>query len=108
MGFAVVLLFAVGALNIACGFLIWRRRVYGLIAGYDARRPPPDPERLARWVGVGGIAIGIWCAAAAALLVIAPEHVKATMRIFAAGVVGGVIVLAVGYLNRLDRSGRIG
>ena len=95
-----VLLVAVGLLNGGLGYLIWRRNVYGLIAGYDARRPPPNPERLARWIGKWSVALGVTCLAAGIGVGVFPVHVGAIVRTMAVMVIAIVAVTIIGALRR--------
>jgi hypothetical protein len=94
------LLLAVGALNAWLGYLIWHRRVYGLIAGYDARRPPRDPERLGRWVGVGSVVLGGACIVTALALAAFPAHAVSVMRAFGPTVVCVVTIMIAGAVRR--------
>jgi hypothetical protein len=96
MAWPVVLLVVCGLLEAGCGWLIWRRRVYRLIAGYNARRPPPHPERLACWIGVSCLVLGAVSVAGGAAITLWPLHARAAARVMAVLTVVTVGLLFVG------------
>jgi len=95
-----VLLVVIGLLNAGCGYLIWRRRVYGLIAGYDPRHPPPNPERLARWIGIWSIVIGTWCMSAGVAIALLPQRAGLIVRVMAFGILPAAAITIVGAFKR--------
>jgi hypothetical protein len=96
MFWPVLLLVVIGLVNAGCGYLIWRRKVYGLIAGYDPRRPPANPAALARWVGACGIVLGAVCISTGAAVALDPGGSQTIVRTMAALVIGIVAVLFAG------------
>lgn len=91
-----VLLVVVGLLEAASGWLVWKHKMYWLIAGYDARRPPPHPERLARWIGVSCLVLGVVCVASGGGIALWPSRARAIARLMALLIVVTVGVLFVG------------
>src|ERR1041384_307938 len=94
MTLGAVLLAAIGFVNLIIGYLIRYRRQYDLIAGVDIRRIA-NPERVARWAGRCGLALGVECVVASACLMIWPGATL-TMPLFATAVIVTVGLLVLG------------
>ena len=93
------LLVMIGAVNLLVGYLIRYRRQYGLMAGYDPRRLR-TPERLARWTGGWGIALGLECIATGIAAACLPEDARIVLRVFAVAVIVTVVILMAGSESR--------
>ena len=93
------LLAFIGAVNLLVGYLIRYRRQYGLIAGYDVKRHP-NPERLARWVGGWGMALGVESVIAALTIGARAADTRLVLRVFAVAVIVSAIALFGGSRRR--------
>ena len=77
------------------GYATKSRRWPGLIAGFDAARCS-DVDGLTRWVGLGGMAIGGLCFAAAIMAFAMPDHRGVTSTVLAVGLLVGTFATAAG------------
>jgi hypothetical protein len=77
------------------GYVTWRRRWPGMIAGFDPSRCS-DVDGLTRWVGGASVIIGGACLLAAVLIYAAPQYLVPVSAVLAVVLAGGVIVTTTG------------
>jgi len=90
--------FIVGILCIFMGFLVWKKKMLSLIAGYNEESFKGDKEKLAKAVGVFTIMIGVFTI----LLPFGLEFISEWIGLlYGAITVVGSIVLVI-YVNKLN------
>jgi hypothetical protein len=90
--------FIVGLLCIFMGFLVWKKKMLSLIAGYNEETFKGDKEKLAKAVGVFTIMIGVLTI----LLPFGLEFISEWIGLLygAITVVGSIVLLI--YVNKLN------